>query len=251
MTISAKAREKIRKAESVCVLTGAGISAESGVPTFRGVEGLWKRFKPEELASFDAFIKNPDLVWEWYTYRRTVMNEVQPNPGHFALAEMQKFIRDFTIVTQNVDNLHARAGSRDILELHGNITRSYCIRCGKYASAEWLEKAKKAPLCEFCGGLVRPDVVWFGEYLPMAAFEEAMDAARRCDLFLCVGTSGVVYPAASIPLTAREHGGFVLEINAEYTDLSPRMSETIIGKSGEILPSIMQIMKEEHSHEPG
>ena len=250
MKTSKTVKERVSGAESVCVLTGAGISAESGVPTFRGKEGLWKKFKPEELANVDAFMQNPALVWEWYSYRKKVISEVQPNPGHFALAEMQNLIRDFTLVTQNVDNLHTRAGSRDVLELHGNITRSYCIRCRKPASEELLQKSEKAaPVCDYCGGLVRPDVVWFGEYLPAAAFEEAVDAAGRCDLFLCVGTSGIVYPAASIPMTAKEHGAFVLEINPEYTDLSSRVSETIIGKSGEILPLLVRIMKEEHNHE--
>ena len=249
MTISTPVRECVSKAESICVLTGAGISAESGVPTFRGKEGLWKKFRAEELANFDSFLRNPELVWEWYSYRKKIINEVQPNPGHIALAEMQRLIRDFTLVTQNVDNLHSRAGSRDVLELHGNITRSYCIRCRKAAFEESLSKAEKIPVCEFCGGLVRPDVVWFGEYLPAAAFEEAMESARRCDLFLCVGTSGVVYPAASIPLTAKEHGAFVLEINPEYTDLSSRVSDTLIGKAGEILPDLVRIMKKEHNHE--
>ncbi len=248
MKISDGLKERLRKAESICVLTGAGMSAESGVPTFRGDEGLWKKFRPEELANFDAFLRNPDLVWEWYSYRRRIMNEVQPNAGHYALAEMQRMIRDFALVTQNVDNLHARAGSTGVLELHGNITRSYCIRCKRSSGVQHLEKGT-APVCDHCGGLIRPDVVWFGEYLPAAAFEEAVDAARRCDLFLCIGTSGVVYPAASIPITAREHGGFVLEINPEYTDLSPRVSETLLGKSGEILPLLAHVMKETHSHE--
>ncbi len=249
MTISGTIEQRIREAESVCVLTGAGISAESGVPTFRGKDGLWKKFRAEELANFDAFLRNPELVWEWYSYRRKVINEVQPNPGHLALAEMQKLIRDFTLVTQNIDNLHTRAGSRDVLELHGNITRSYCIRCRKVATEESMKDFEKTPTCAFCGGLVRPDVVWFGEYLPVAAFEEAIDSARRCDVFLCVGTSGVVYPAASIPLTAKEHGAFVLEINPEYTDLSSRVSETLLGKAGDILPKLVGIMKKEHDHE--
>lgn len=249
MNISPSVRKHVADAESVCVLTGAGISAESGVPTFRGEEGLWKKFKPEELANFDAFIRNPELVWEWYSYRKKLISDVQPNPGHYALAEMQNLIRDFTLVTQNVDNLHARAGSRGILELHGNIMRSYCSRCRRPASEELLQEAQKVPVCGHCGGLIRPDVVWFGEYLPPGVFEEAVDAARRCDLLLCVGTSGVVYPAASIPVTAKEHGAFVLEINAEYTDLSSRVSESMIGKSGEILPLLLQIMKEHHDHE--
>lgn len=249
MTISKNLRDRLSDAESVCVLTGAGISAESGVPTFRGEQGLWKKFRPEELANVDAFMRNPDLVWEWYSYRRKVVSEVQPNPGHFAIVEMQNLIRDFTLVTQNVDNLHSRAGSRGVVELHGNITRNYCIRCRRPASEELVQKSDKVPVCSHCGGFIRPDVVWFGELLPPRAYEEAEDAASRCDLFLCVGTSGVVYPAASLPQMAKEHGAFVLEINAEYTDLSPRVSETLIGKAGEILPLLVRVMKEERHHE--
>src|SRR3989304_4416950 len=145
MTISKKLKERLCDAESVCVLTGAGISAESGVPTFRGEQGLWKKFRPEELANVDAFIRNPDLVWEWYSYRRKVVSEVQPNPGHFAIVEIQNLIRDFTLVTQNVDNLHSRAGSRGVVELHGNITRNYCIRCRRPASEELLQKSTRFP----------------------------------------------------------------------------------------------------------
>jgi len=249
MTFSSSLQAAFRQAESICVLTGAGISAESGVPTFRGEQGLWKKFKPEELASFDAFIQNPDLVWEWYSYRRKVMEEVRPNPGHFALADMQTCVRDFTLVTQNVDNLHIRAGSRNVLELHGNITRSYCSHCRKPADERVLESFDRVPHCESCGGLVRPDVVWFGELLPASVFEEAFEAARRADLFLLVGTSGVVYPAASIPLLAREHGAYVVEINPEYTDLSTRVSETILGPSGSVLPAMMGLLKGYRNYE--
>lgn len=247
--VSDRLRDALRKAESVCVLTGAGVSAESGVPTFRGDDGLWKKFRPEELANFASFMKNPDLVWEWYHYRRKLIHEVLPNAGHVALAAMQDIVPDFTLVTQNVDNLHSRAGSRNVVELHGNIMRNYCIECGLFAMESEQHTSDRVPRCEHCGGLLRPDVVWFGELLPQGAFQKAVEAAQRCDLFLLVGTSGIVYPAASIPGIAREIGAFVVEINPERTDLSPGMSETLLGPSGAILPGLYSIMKEYHDHQ--
>ncbi len=244
MNFSQKLQLVLRRVQSICVLTGAGVSAESGVPTFRGDDGLWKKFKPEELANFDAFIRNPSLVWEWYTYRKQVMKTVVPNPAHHALAEMEKLVPDFTLVTQNVDNLHMRAGSKRVLELHGNIERSYCIECGKFAHEIQLKQEGEAPHCAFCGGLLRPDVVWFGELLPQHVFTEAELTARHCDLFLSVGISAVVYPAASLPLIAREHGAYVVEINPEYTDISPCVHEAILGKAGEILPQLLETIKQ-------
>jgi len=239
MTFSRAIIEHLRKADSVCVMTGAGISAESGVPTFRGEEGLWKKFRPEELANFQAFIRNPDLVWEWYSYRRKLIHEVKPNPGHHALVDLERRVSDFTLVTQNVDNLHSRAGSKNIVELHGNIERSYCIDCQKSASEVLLEAVKGAPRCDSCGGLIRPDVVWFGEMLPAGVFARAEAAARRCQVFLSIGTSSVVYPAASLPFSALEHGAYVVEVNREETDLSSRAHETLLGNSGEILPQLL------------
>ncbi len=243
MIYSAELLRCLERAESICVLTGAGISAESGVPTFRTNDGLWSRFKPEELANIDAFLRNPVLVWEWYAARRTVIHEVFPNPGHEALASMERWIRDFTVATQNVDGLHARAGSRKVLELHGNIERSYCIDCGSFAEDPDPPSPGNAPLCKRCGGLLRPDVVWFGEQLPEEVFQKAEQAARRCSLFLSVGTSSVVYPAASLPMTARESGAYIVEINTERTELSSRFDETILGRAGSILPELLQLIK--------
>lgn len=240
MTGSANLIERLSNATSVCVLTGAGVSAESGVPTFRGADGLWSKFKPEELANFNAFIRNPALVWEWYSYRKKIIKEVKPNPAHYALVELEQRVSNFTLVTQNVDGLHARAGSKRILELHGNIERSYCIDCRASASDIVLDESKEPPRCKHCGGLLRPDVVWFGEMLPEGIFEQAMGAARRCDVFLCLGTSAVVYPAASLPFEALEQGAYVVEINQEYTDLSSRVQETILGKAGIIMPQLIQ-----------
>ena len=239
MTFSQKLISALKNATSVCVLTGAGISAESGVPTFRGEEGLWKKFRPEELANFNAFIRNPDLVWEWYAYRRRLIHEVKPNPAHHGLVVLERCVKDFTLVTQNVDNLHTRAGSKNVLELHGNIERSYCIQCRALATESALEVPTGVPRCTKCGGLVRPDVVWFGEILPLEVFSKAESAARQCEIFFCIGTSAVVFPAASLPYTALDHGAFVVEMNLESTDLSSRAHEALIGKAGEILPDLL------------
>jgi NAD-dependent deacetylase len=244
MNVSDKLRSLLRSVESVCVLTGAGISAESGVATFRGPEGLWSKLKPEELANFDAFMRNPELVWEWYNYRRKIVHEVKPNPAHYALARLEENVNDFTLVTQNVDNLHARAGSRRILELHGNIERSYCIDCGKFVDIVEISSERKVPRCSFCNGLIRPDVVWFGEMLPEGVFESASIAASKCELFLTIGTSAVVYPAAGLPLTARNHGAYVVEINTDRTEISHDVNETLLGKAGEIVPQIVSIVEE-------
>ena len=244
MNISEKLHSLLQTSESVCVLTGAGISAESGVETFRGSNGLWSKLKPEELANFDAFMRNPELVWEWYNYRKKIIYDVKPNPAHGALARMKDLVRDFTLVTQNIDNLHIRAGSTNVLELHGNMERSYCIGCGKYASNVEVSLEQKVPHCPSCHGLIRPDIVWFGEMLPEGVFEAATEAANRCELFLTVGTSAVVYPAASLPLTARKNGAYVVEINMERTEISHSVHETLLGKAGEILPQLVMLQEE-------
>src|SRR5713101_566579 len=204
---------RLKSAENVAVFTGAGISAESGVPTFRGDEGIWKKFKPEELANFDAFMRNPELVWEWYKQRKQVIASIQPNAGHFALAAMEQLHNHFSIITQNIDNLHRRAGSKAVYELHGNIERNYCIACGTYFTDEQIFEQTRAPRCPSCKGLIRPDVVWFGELLPADAWNASIEAAKRADVFLSVGTSAVVYPAASLPTMAKKAGAYLVEIN--------------------------------------
>ncbi len=231
--------EKIKKCKKVTVLTGAGVSAESGVPTFRGEDGLWKKFRPEELANFDAFLENPELVWEWYDYRRKLIMEVNPNPGHFALVKMEEIVSDFTLITQNVDDLHRKSGSKFILELHGNIMKNKCIKCGQIV--EFLGRIKKGvlPKCS-CGGLLRPDVVWFGEMLPQDVLSKAFEVSENCDLFFSIGTSAVVQPAASLPLVAKRNGSFVIEINKEPTIISDTVDIFIQGKSGEILPKLVE-----------
>jgi NAD-dependent protein deacetylases, SIR2 family len=200
---------------NLVVLTGAGVSAESGIPTFRGEEGLWKNFKPEELATPEAFRKNPKLVWEWYDWRRQLISKAQPNRAHKLLAQMNA-----VIITQNVDGLHQRAGTKKVIELHGNIWRVRCTSCGKEYENYDVPLRDVPPKCKFCNGLLRPAVVWFGEGLPLDALEEAERLARSCEVFLVVGTSGVVYPAGLLPFVAKQHGAKVVEINPERTPIS-------------------------------
>ena len=233
----------LRSAKKVAVLTGAGISAESGVPTFRGAEGLWKKFRAEELATVEAFMRNPQLVWEWYMYRRELMSNVKPNPGHYALVELENHFENFTLITQNVDGLHRAAGSKNVLELHGNITRNKCFDCGQPFEGEIDIAAGNIPRCE-CGGKIRPDVVWFGELLPAHAINGAFDASDEAELFFSIGTSALVHPAASMPVTARRNGAYLVEINLEPTPLSEIADCAFQGKSGDILPQIVEKLKE-------
>jgi NAD-dependent deacetylase len=232
----------IRESSRVGVLTGAGISAESGIPTFRGADGLWNKFRPEELANFEAFMANPELVWAWYRFRREIVRKALPNPGHRALAAWEPRVEEFTLITQNVDGLHARAGSMNVIELHGNIERDLCLECGKTSmGVGGGEASDSVPVCG-CGGRLRPDVVWFGEYLPEIALMEADRAAARCQLFLAVGTSAVVHPAASIPRLARQRGAVLVEINPEPTPLSEYADFTLYGPAGQVLPELLKLL---------
>jgi len=228
---------KLNEAKTIVFFTGAGISAESGIPTFRGKDGIWNKLKPEELANFNAFLKNPDMVWEWYQHRKKIIHESEPNPGHIAIAEMQNQFPEVAVVTQNIDNLHRRAGSKIIYELHGNIERNYCIKCHKYYNTE-LDFSHGVPKCE-CGGLIRPDVVWFGEYLPQDQFRFSEEISSRADIFFIIGTSAVVYPAASLIYSAKARGAFLIEVNIEPTEASSIMNRSFFGKAGEILPEIL------------
>lgn len=240
--VSDKLKSLLTKKTKVAVLTGAGISAESGVPTFRGEEGLWKKFRPEELATFDAFMANPELVWEWYEYRRKIIKEIKPNPGHYALVDLQNHFESFDLITQNVDGLHRQAGSENIVELHGNIRKNKCIQCGKgYNNLEGTLPGNP-PKCP-CGGNLRPDVVWFGEMLPADALNYAFKASSDCDLFFCIGTSAVVHPAASLPLIAKRSGAYVVEVNVSPTEISQVVDESLLGKSGEILPEVVKFLR--------
>ncbi len=229
--------DALRKARSVAVLTGAGISAESGVPTFRHAQtGLWAKYDPQELATPEAFTRNPRLVWEWYAWRRRLVAQAQPNAGHFALARMQDRFGDFTLVTQNVDGLHRRAGSRDVIELHGNIARVKCSAgCGV---VEQFAADQAPPSCPACGAPLRPDVVWFGETLPAAALAAAESAAGHCDVFVSIGTSALVFPAADLPLRALRAGATLVEINPDETPLSARVHYSLRTASGTVLPQL-------------
>jgi NAD-dependent deacetylase len=243
MRISERLKELLQAKTRVCVLTGAGVSAESGVPTFRDSGGLWQKFKPEELANMSAFLRNPTLVWEWYEHRRKVVREVKPNAGHVALVAMETFFSTFTLVTQNVDGLHARAGSKSLLEVHGNILRSFCVSCKKFAREGYLENLPGAAVCESCSALLRPDVVWFGEMLPTDIWAAAEEATMACELFFTIGTSAAVYPAAGLPLAARANGAYVVEVNPSLTEISNLVDEVLTGPSAVVLPEIVKALK--------
>jgi NAD-dependent protein deacetylase/lipoamidase len=248
-----RARAVLQGAERVVVLTGAGTSAESGVPTFRGEEGLWRSFRPEELATPEAFARDPELVWTWYRWRRSLVADCSPNPGHVALARFALRHGATTIVTQNVDGLHTRAAieAADVgdpapalpLELHGAIGRDRCSACGAVREALVLEGPAEGPRtiprCPICDGPLRPDVVWFGEALDAELLERAFERARGADVCLVVGTSAVVQPAASIPITTLERGGALIEVNPEPTPLTPRATISLRGKSGPLLGALL------------
>jgi NAD-dependent deacetylase len=219
-------------------LTGAGISAESGVPTFRGASGLWRQFRPEQLATPEAFAQDPALVWKWYLWRRRLIAEAEPNSGHHALAALEQAASGFSLVTQNVDGLHERAGNRNIVKLHGNIWRSRCLSCGSENSDERTEINPLPPLCE-CGGILRPAVVWFGEGLPDGVWSAAERAVRSADVVLVIGTSAVVYPAAMLVPLAKQSGAKVIEVNPDETPASAIADASLRGPSGRILPELL------------
>lgn len=232
-----EARTLIERASNVAVLTGAGISAESGVPTFRGSAGLWQQFRAEDLATPDAFARDPKLVWEWYDWRRKLISQVKPNAGHSAIAELEQRVPHFTLITQNVDGLHQQAGSKSALEIHGSIWTLRCTACRR----EWLDRTVPLPLppyCE-CGALARPGVVWFGENLPLTVWTQAESATRSCDVFLVVGTSAVVYPAAGLIPLARSAGAKIIEVNIEATPVSGLVNYTFTGPAAEVLPQLI------------
>ena len=242
MEISSDLIEKLKSANAILFFTGAGISAESGIDTFRGKGGLWNKMSAQELASFDGFMKNPNLVWEWYQYRRKIVRETEPNAGHKIIAAFEKHFDEVTVVTQNIDNLHKRAGSSNILELHGNIERNFCMNCKTFYGVEKFIETEEAPKCEKCDGMIRPDVVWFGEMLPQEIFAKAERKAADSDICFIVGTSAVVYPAAYIPISAKEAGATLVEINIESTEITNQVDYSIIGKAGEILPRIFELL---------
>jgi NAD-dependent deacetylase len=232
------AREWLKRARSVAVLTGAGVSAESGVPTFRGNGGLWKQYRAESLATPEAFARDPKLVWEWYDWRRSVLADAKPNAGHYALVELERRIPNFTLITQNVDGLHELAGSRNVLTLHGSIWVVRCQSCGRERIDRRASLPEIPPACE-CSGMLRPGVVWFGEPLPQKTWREAEARARTAELFLVIGTSAVVYPAAGLAQIAKSSGARVVEINIAETSISQEIDEFLEGPSGELLPQLL------------
>ncbi|GAB4426591.1 MAG: NAD-dependent deacylase [Anaerolineales bacterium] len=240
MNIPADLTKFLRKAERVAALTGAGVSQESGLRTFRDAQtGHWAKHRPEDLATPQAFARNPKLVWDWYAMRREKIKDAQPNPAHYALVEMARHIPDFRLITQNVDGLHLKAGSPSVVELHGNLRRVKCSSCGKQAQT-WDDAGEDVPRCRLCGEMLRPDVIWFNESLPRDALEYAVEAARNCQVFFSIGTSGLVQPAASLAFGARNKGAVVVEINAEPTPLTPKADFALHGKAGEILPALVR-----------
>ncbi len=232
------AKKIIAETGYLVVLTGAGISAESGIPTFRGKDGLWRNFRAEELATPGAFDRDPRLVWEWYNWRREIIRRARPNPAHRMIARLERVFPQFLLVTQNVDGLHSKAGNRKIAELHGNIWRMRCTLCGKVLYNTDVPLKVIPPLCG-CGGILRPGVVWFGESLPQGEISRGYSGASQCDSLLVVGTSCMVYPAASIPKIAKERGAKIIEVNLQRTPVSEISDVSLLGKAGEILPKLI------------
>jgi NAD-dependent deacetylase len=241
MTIPEGLLIALRDAQRVCVLTGSGVSAESGVPTFREARtGLWDQYDPHQLATPDAFQRDPALVWRWYRWRRDLVTGVEPNPGHHALVRLAGLVPALTIITQNVDGLHQRAGSDGVIEFHGNLFDNRCFDEG--CIVDDADMSVEVPLCPGCGGMLRPGVVWFGESIPEPAMQEAAAAVSGCDLFFSIGTSALVWPAAGLADAARQQGASVVEINLDATPLSSQTSFCLQGKSGEVLPELVDCL---------
>lgn len=248
-----EAAAALSRARRVAVLTGAGVSAESGIPTFRAADGLWEGHRIEDVASPDGFVRDPRLVWQFYNGRRANAGRVQPNPGHTALADLEtRFGEGFTLVTQNVDGLHQAAGTKNVLEVHGSLRRTRCTECGAVRD-RGLEPLADMPTCELCGGLLRPDIVWFGEMLPPMVWERAVEAAEVCDVFLVVGTSAVVHPAAGLINLARRAGWLngqattVIEFNLTQTVASDTADIGLYGPSGQLLPRVLDALRDGRS----
>jgi len=228
----------LKSSKKIVILTGSGVSAESGIPTFRGKDGLWKRFRAEELATPHAFSRDPKLVWEWYNWRREIIASKEPNPAHKVLASWEKKFPEFHLITQNIDGLHQKAGSKKVIELHGNIWEVRCMKEGIISENREVPLKEIPPKCPSCGALLRPNVVWFGESLDQAVLNQAIELSTNCDIMFVVGTSAIVQPAASLPYFALREGALVVEINIEETLLTPHVNYFLKGKAGEILPKL-------------
>ena len=244
LQLSEAVRERVRAAERVVIFSGAGVSRESGLDTFRGAGGLWEKMRPEELATPEAFQADPGKVWRWYAWRYRQAAEAAPNPAHAAIARLETLFPAVMVVTQNVDGLHQRAGSQSLLELHGTITRAVCERCGsgRDMGEAIAESSERPPLCS-CGGRFRPAVVWFGEVLPHETLVLAYEEATFCDLFISVGTSAVVYPAAGLIELAHQAGACLIEVNPEPTPFSHIMDLRLAAPAGEALPALVDVME--------
>ena len=234
------AAEVIRNSKYLVALTGAGISKESNVPTFRGADGLWRNHDAMELATPDAFRRNPSLVWEWYTWRKSLIAECNPNPGHLTLVkwEQEKLLK--SLITQNVDGLHMRAGSKNVWEVHGNLWALKCVECDYKCHMEL--PAVGIPLCPKCNNSLRPDVIWFGESLDSDVISNVYRELEKADVCLVIGTSALVQPAASFPLIVKQRGGLIIEINVDMTPLTHEADYHISGKSGEVLPKLDELL---------
>jgi NAD-dependent deacetylase len=238
-----KVVERLAQTKSLLIITGAGISAESGIPTFRGADGLWKNYRAEELATLDAFERDPETVWQWYDWRRGIIGNAEPNPGHRAIKELEDMFENFLLITQNVDGLHGRTGIKNIVEIHGNLWRVRCTREGTTSMLMDVPLKSIPPKCG-CGAVLRPDVVWFGESIPSHALELSFSVLEQCDTLIVVGTSGVVYPVASFPQTVKDNGGYVVEVNVEPTPISAIADASLYGNSGDILPMLVKWIRE-------
>ncbi len=243
----------LARASGVMVLTGAGISAESGVPTFRGKDGLWNRFRPEELATLEALQRDPERVWTWYRWRRKKVLQAQPNPAHRALVTLEQWKQPhFLLVTQNVDGLHQRAGSQAVVEFHGNLFEDVCLQCGFHRRIESVASEDSAvPYCPRCGHLLKPGVVMFGEPIPEQALHHVIEFIPRTDILLVIGTSAQVYPAAAIPRWVKDHGGKVVEVNPEQTPVTEMADAFLRGPAGKLVPKLVQdaMKKQQVPHE--
>ncbi len=241
MTIPKGLLDALRASQRVCVLTGSGVSAESGVPAFREAQtGLWEQYDPHELATPEAFQRDPQLVWRWYRWRRELVDGVEPNPGHHALVTLAGLVPELTLITQNVDGLHQRAGSDDVIEFHGNLFQNRCFVEG--CVVDDADLSLEVPVCSGCGGMLRPGVVWFGESIPESAMNDAAAAVSGCDLFFSIGTSALVWPAAGLADAARQQGASIVEINLDVTPLSSETNFCLQGKSGTLLPELIDCL---------
>jgi len=232
--------DKFNKAKKIVFVTGAGISQESGIPTFRGNDGLWRKYDPMTLATIDAFYQNPKLVWEWYEERRQNILEANPNPGHIAIAELEKY-RQVSVLTQNIDGLHQRAGSTRVYELHGSIITIKCTVCD-FKDTITSSFSQLPPLCK-CGNMLRPDVVWFGEALPQDIWHSAIDQSISCDVMIVVGTSLTVSPANLLPVYAKENGALMIEVNPDKTPMSGTMDLSIRSSAAKALPELLSLVR--------